>query len=115
MTIRYELDQKYIFQFKKEFELNTATIISPKIKIRFEDLDFKHLKFKNIHTFRILLLSKTNDIIHFSNLTEDWSFDFIVTENIKIQIDIEYSWKRHATKLHIMDWEEWIIENQVPQ
>ncbi len=111
MSLRYELDPKYIFKWDKTFQLNAKTIIWPKIKITFADLDFKHLKFKNIHTFRILLLSKTNDIIHFSNLTEDWSWDFVVKEDIKIQIMIEYSWKRHFNKLHIMDWEEWILEN----
>jgi len=112
MTLRYELDPKYIFQWDKIFQLNAKNIISPKIKIKFEDLDFKDFEFKNIHTFRILLLSKTNDIIHFSNLTEDWSWDFVVKEDIQIQIMIEYSWKHDLNKLHIMDWEEWILENK---
>ena len=110
MSLRYELDPKYIFQYQKEFNLNAMTIISPKIRIKFSDLNFTHFKFKTIHSFRILLLTQKLDIIKFDTLTEDWFWDFTVKENIQIQIQIEYSWKRHKDKIHIMDWEEWILE-----
>jgi hypothetical protein len=110
MTLRYELAKKYIFQFSKTFNLNVKTIIKPQVTITFADLQFPQLEHKIITKFNILFITKKLDIIKFDNLTEDWSYTFIISEDTIIKIVIEFFWEIDKDKVHIMDWEEWILK-----
>lgn len=110
MTVRYEHKEKYLFEWQKEFKLSKYTIIKPQVKIKFEDLGFEHFKFKTITQFNVLLLKKKNDILTFNTLTEDWSLDLIINEDMIIKIQIEYYWKRHQKKVNRHMWEEFIEE-----
>lgn len=111
MSLRYKLDPKYISKFSKIFNLNAQTIVRPQVTITFNDLQFQHLKHKTITSFKIILLKKNNDIVEFDTLNEDWIYQLSITENTIIRIEIEFYWKEDKDKVHIMDWEEWILEN----
>ena len=112
MSLRYELDPKYLFQFQKTFTLKAQTIINRRVTITFEDLNFPHLKHKTITQFTIMILKKNRDILQFETLTEDWSYQLDIEEDTTIQIHIEFFWKRHKDKIHIMDWEEFLLEKR---
>jgi len=114
MTVRYDLKPEYVFEWHRSWDLNSKTIISPHIKITYTDLNFD-LKNKNIVSFQLLILKRKHDLIQFDKLYKDWSYELTLTENTTLKILIEYFNEEDREKVIRRDWEEWILENQVPQ
>ena len=110
MTVRYEHKEKYLFEWQKEFKLSKYTIIKPQVKIKFEDLGFEDFDLKNITQFNVLLLKKNNDILSFNTLTEDWSLNLMIEEDITIVIQIEYYWIFDQEIINRHMWEEFLKE-----
>jgi hypothetical protein len=115
MTLRYDLKPEYIFEWERKWELNFNTIISPKIKLTYNDLNFE-IQNKNIVSFQLLLLKKKYDIIKFDKLHKNWSYELEITENTILKIHINYFNEEDRENVIRRDWEEFIQEkNYVPQ
>ncbi len=110
MTVRFEYNTELIFEYIKTFELNAATIIHPRIKITFQDLNFD-LSNKKITNFNLIILQKKYDIVSFVNITDKWFYELDVTENTTLKIIINYFEESDRDKAVIHDWEEFLKQS----
>ena len=109
MTLRYDLKPEYIFEWERKWELNLNTIISPKIKLTYDDLNFE-IQNKNIVSFQLLLLQRKHDLIKFDKLHKNWSYELEITQNTTLKIYIKYFNEEDRNNVIRRDCEEFLKE-----